>query len=104
LFLGYFAISFALQPAFLAQPVAIVAFIVLVIALLVLGGYSGLRQGRKLVLEADNQAAEIVGRGVFLRVLEKVESFRQQDLASGKKWLEYGDHPTVQKRIENLGS
>jgi hypothetical protein len=99
LFLGFFALGFVFRPA--VDPAVIVGFIIAVVGLASVGAYSGIRLGRKMFLEADNEAAEIVGRLPFLQTLEKLDSLRQLDEEGRKKWMEYGDHPTLRKRIRN---
>ncbi len=68
----------------------------------VLGAYSIIRLGRRLVLEADKEAADALGTASLTEVLRKLEHFRELDAARGGEWPEYGDHPSITKRIANL--
>jgi hypothetical protein len=80
----------------------IFGFIVADVILLVLGAYSIIRLGRRLVLEADKEAADALGTASLTEVLRKLEHFRELDAARGGEWPEYGDHPSITKRIANL--
>ena len=80
----------------------IFGFIVADVILLVFGAYSIIRLGRRLVLEADKEAADALGTASLTEVLRKLEHFRELDAARGGEWQEYGDHPGITKRIANL--
>jgi hypothetical protein len=80
----------------------VVGFVPGSIALVLLGAYSMLRLGLSLVLKADREAALIIGSPSLINVLRKLESLREHDASQGHDWPEYGDHPSITKRIANL--
>lgn len=80
----------------------IFGFIVVDVILLILGAYGIIRLGRKLVLEADKEAAEVIGTGSLIEALRKLEHLRELDASKGNDWPEYGDHPSITRRIANL--
>jgi len=77
--------------------VAAVVFFVLVV-------YRAIRLDRLLVLEADKQAAKVIGSASLIEALRKFERFRELGAARGGEWPEYGDHPSITKRIADLQS
>jgi len=78
----------------------------LVIATAVGGVYSSLLLSRKFMLLADRKASEQFGSQAFLKVLQKIQSLEQSDEQEDKMsawaWTEYGDAPSIEKRIRNL--
>jgi Zn-dependent protease with chaperone function len=60
------------------------------------------------MLIADKKAAELVGPQALLDALRKIQSLKQsdeqQDKMSSWAWTEYGDAPSIEKRIKNLQS
>jgi len=95
--------GFLVLPEALASPVPlIVGLIVAAMVFFVLGVYSAIRLDRLLVLEADNEAAKVIGSTSLIEALRKFEHFRELDAARGGEWPEYGDHPTIAKRIASL--
>ena len=80
----------------------VVGFVPGSIALVLLGAYSMLRLGLSLVLKADREAALVIGSLSLINVLRKLESLREHDASQGNDWPEYGDHPSITKRIANL--
>jgi hypothetical protein len=82
----------------------IIGIIVGVIVFIVLGAYSVIRLGRSLVLKADREAALVIGAQSLIEVLRRLETLRELDASRGRDWPEYGDHPSITKRIANLQS
>ena len=82
----------------------VVGFVPGSIALVLLGAYSMLRLGLSLVLKADREAALVIGSLSLINVFRKLESLREHDASQGNDWPEYGDHPSITKRIANLQS
>ncbi len=72
------------------------------IVILALGMYSAVRLGRSLVLKADREAPLVIGAQSLIEALRKLEILREQDASRGNDWPEYGDHPSITKRIANL--
>jgi hypothetical protein len=100
LFLGFLVFSYIFLPH--PSTELIVGIIVGVIVLIVLGAYSIIRLGRSLVLKADRAAALVIGTRPLIEPLRKLETLRELDASRGKDWPEYGDHPSITKRIANL--
>lgn len=100
LVLGFLVFSYL----FLRHPSneVVVGFVVGAIVLLVLGVYSIVRLGRSLVLRADREAALVIGTQSLIQALRTLEVLRERDASLGNDWPEYGDHPSVTKRIANL--
>jgi len=95
--------GFLVLPEALASPVPlIVGLIVAAVVFLVLGVYSAIRLDRLLVLEADKEAAKVIGSVSLIEALRKFEHLRELDAARGGEWPEYGDHPSITKRIASL--
>jgi hypothetical protein len=84
----------------------VLTFTALIIATGIVGAYSSLLQSRKFMLLADREAAEQFGPQALLSVLQKIQSFKQSDKQEDKMaewaWTEYGDAPSIEKRISNL--
>ena len=80
----------------------IFGFIVADVILLVLGAYSIIRLGRRLVLEADKEAAEALGTASLTEVLRKLEVLREHDASRGNDWPEYGDNQENSEPTESL--
>jgi hypothetical protein len=76
--------------------------IVSVLVLISLGFYSSIRLGRSLVLKADREAVLVIGAQSLIDVLRRLETLQELDAAGGRNWPEYGDHPSITKRIANL--
>ena len=100
LFLGFLAFSFFLIPH--PSNEIVIGVVVGTVALLVLGVYSIIRLGRSLVLRADKQAALVIGTHTLIESLRTLEVLREHDASRGNDWPEYGDHPSIRKRIVNL--
>jgi Zn-dependent protease with chaperone function len=70
------------------------------------GAYSSLLVSRKFMLLADRKAAEQFGPQALLEVLRKIRSLEQSDEREDKMsawaWTDYGDAPSVEKRIRNI--
>ena len=100
LFLGFLVFSYL----FLRHPSneLVVGVVVGAIVLLALGVYSGIRLGRSLVLKADREAALVIGPQSLMEALRKLEVLRELDASRGRDWPEFGDHPSITKRIANL--
>ncbi len=100
LFLGLLVFSYL----FLRHPSneLVVGVVVGAIVLLALGVYSGIRLGRSLVLKADREAALVIGPQSLMEALRKLEILREHDASRGGDWPEFGDHPSITKRIANL--
>ena len=100
LFLGFLVFSYL----FLRHPSneLVVGVVVGAIVLLALGVYSGIRLGRSLVLKADREAALVIGPQSLMEALRKLEILREHDAPRGRDWPEFGDHPSITKRIANL--
>ncbi len=95
--------GFLVLPEALASPVPlIVGLIVAAVVFFVLGVYSAIRLDRLLVLEADKEAAKVIGSVSLIEALRKFEHLRELDAARGGEWPEYGDHPSITKRIASL--
>ena len=95
--------GFLVLPEALASPVPlIVGLIVAAVVFFVLGVYSAIRLDRLLVLEADKEAAKAIGSTSLIEALRKFEHLRELDAARGGEWPEYGDHPSITKRIASL--
>jgi hypothetical protein len=80
----------------------------LIIVTAAAGAYGALMASRKSMLIADKKAAELVGPQALLDALRKIQSLKQsderQDKMSSWAWTEYGDAPSIEKRIKNLQS
>jgi len=98
--IAFLAFGFAFFPT--PSGVLIGWFIAVVIALIVAGSYSSLRLNRKLVLKADREASEAIGTASLIESLKRLEALRESDTSRGEYWPEYGDHPSILKRIANL--
>jgi hypothetical protein len=97
--------GFLVLPEALASPAPlIVGLIVAAVVFFILGVYSAIRLDQLLVLEADKEAAKIIGSASLIEALRKLEHLRELDAARGGEWPEYGDHPSITKRIANLQS
>lgn len=88
----------------LAEPVPLFTFIAIFVVVSVLSLYSAMLFRRKMMLRADTKAAETLGKQPLLEVLRKTDSLKRSDIGSGKSiaWQEYGDAPSITKRIGNL--
>ncbi len=102
LFLGFLVYSYLFLPHPSDELVG--GIVVGVIVLIVLGAYSVIRLSRSLVLQADREASLVLGTQSLIEVLKKLETLRELDASRGKDWPEYGDHPSITKRIANLQS
>jgi Zn-dependent protease with chaperone function len=80
----------------------VLGIIVSVVVLISLGFYSVIRLGRSLALKADREASLVVGSQSLIEALKKLEVLREHDASRGNNWPEYGDHPSITKRIANL--
>jgi len=100
LFLGFLAFSYLFLPHPSDELVG--GIVVGVIVLIVLGAYNVVRLSRSLVLKADGQAALVIGTQSLIEILRKFEVLRELDASRGIDWPEYGDHPSITKRIANL--
>jgi len=100
LFLGFLAFSYLFLPHPSDELVG--GIVVGVIVLIVLGTYNVIRLSRSLVLKADRQAALVIGTQSLIEILRKLEVLRELDASRGNDWPEYGDHPSITKRIANL--
>ena len=100
LFLGFLVFSY-LFPRHPSNEL-VVGVVVGAIVLLALGVYSGIRLGRSLVLKADREAALVIGPQSLVEALRKLEILREHDASRGNDWPEFGDHPSITKRIANL--
>jgi len=98
--LGLLVFGFLFMPH--SSDAIVVVFVPGSIALVLLGAYSMLRLGLSLVLKADREAALVIGSLSLISVLRKLESLREHDASQGHDWPEYGDHPSITKRIANL--
>jgi Zn-dependent protease with chaperone function len=78
----------------------------LIIATAVAGAYTSLLLSRKSMLQADAKTAELTGPQSLLDALRKIQSLEQidlqQDNMSAWAWTDYGDAPSIEKRIRNL--
>ena len=99
-FIGFLVFSYL----FLPHPSIQLVFGLLAggIVVLALGMYSAVRLGRSLVLKADREAALVIGAQSLIEVLRKLEVLREHDASQGNDWPEYGDHPSITKRIASL--
>jgi hypothetical protein len=98
--LGLLVFGFLFMPH--SSDAIVVGFVPGSIALVLLGAYSMLRLGLSLVLKADREAALVIGSLSLINVLRKLESLREHDASQGNDWPEYGDHPSITRRIANL--
>ncbi len=101
------AASLLIPALFLKFPIlqdSIVLFVFIGIFLVAgaAGVYTAIRLSRTLVLVADVKSSETTGRQSLINVLEKLESLRQLDERFDEDWPEYGDHPSIARRMENL--
>ena len=97
---GFFLFSYLYIPH--PDTLLVIGVIVPVLIVIIFGAYSSIRLGRKLVLQADEEAAEALGAASLVDVLRKLEALRERDASIGHEWPEWGDHPTLAKRIANL--
>jgi hypothetical protein len=102
LFLGLLAFSYLFLPRPSSE--VIIGIIVGVIVLIVLGAYGIIRLSRSVVLQADREASLVIGTQSLIDVLRRLEALREHDASPGNDWPEYGDHPSITKRIANLQS
>jgi len=95
--------GFLVLPEALASPAPlIVGLVAAAVVFLILSVYSAIRLDRLLVLEADKEAVKVIGSASLIETLRKLEHLRELDVARGGEWPEYGDHPSITKRIANL--
>jgi prepilin signal peptidase PulO-like enzyme (type II secretory pathway) len=100
LFVGFLVFSYLSLPRPSSE--LVVGVVVGAVVLIILGVYSGIQLGRGLVLKADREAALVIGSRSLIDVLRKLEVLREHDASRGNDWPEYGDHPSITKRIANL--
>jgi hypothetical protein len=85
-------------------PLFILAGLIIVTG--IVGGYSSLLLSRKSMLLADKTAADMVGAQPMLEALRKIQSLRDSDERDDRMfvwaWVEYGDAPSIERRIRNL--
>ena len=101
-FIGFLVFAYLFLPHPSIQ--LVLGLVVGDIAIIALGMYSAIRLSRSLVLKADSEAALVIGIQALIDVLRKLETLREQDVSRGNDWPEYGDHPSITKRIANLQS
>lgn len=99
-FIGFLVFSYLFLPHPSIQ--LVLGLVVGDIVIIALGMYSAIRLSRSLVLKADSEAVLVIGIQALIEVLRKLETLREQDASRGNDWPEYGDHPSITKRIANL--
>ncbi len=104
--LVFFLVNVLLRGFLLSGLLPVLALAGVAIATAVAGAYSSLLVSRRLMLVADRTAAESTGPQSLLEVLRKIQRLRESDEKEDKMaawaWTEYGDAPSVEKRIQNL--
>ncbi len=101
-----FLLGILLHNPLFNQLLPVVAIAGLIVITAVLGVYASLLFSRRFMLLADTRAAQIVGADRIADVLRKIASLEQldseRDRMSAWAWTDYGDAPSIKKRIENL--
>lgn len=67
-----------------------------------LGAFLGVKSMKKVRLEADNKAAELAGKQVFLSVLRKIVGQRPETVAEARKRSFRGATPWVPRTAERI--